>query len=219
MRGRKQYWRRWAVLMEFGLCMIDMNERRKMRSNWSNSFCSLSVFNERRTNPVECTSSSLISSMDSSDSLYRIPNVMFCSLRSYLLSISWIVCRELQLFISCLILIHLLLHNDLDRNPLSCPFVHRILPSTVCLRHSCISIPVWWPGHSCVVIPASLLFSCMSYCMLSASPSYLLLDPHPAVDIREHLVHRQSGDGVRYATASTWAKTPLRLWTQWVRWC
>ena len=74
--------------MEFGLCMIDMNERRKMRSNWSDDSCSLSVFNERRAHPVECTSSSLISSMDSSDSLYRIPNGMFCSLRFYLLSIS-----------------------------------------------------------------------------------------------------------------------------------
>ena len=129
-------------MMEFGLCMIDMNERRKMRSNWSNSFCSLSVFNERRTNPVECTSSSLISSMDSSDSLYRIPNGMFCSLRFYLLSISWIVCRELQLFISCLILIHLLLHNDLDRNPLSRSTIHVALSVTVCLLLSCIPIPV-----------------------------------------------------------------------------
>ena len=129
-------------MMEFGLCMIDMNERRKMRSNWSSSFCSLSVFNERRTNPVECTSSSLISSMDSSDSLYRIPNVMFCSLRSYLLSISWIVCRELQLFISCLILLHLLLHNDLDRNPLSRSTIHVALSVTVCLLLSCIPIPV-----------------------------------------------------------------------------
>ena len=128
--------------MEFGLCMIGMNGRRRMRSNWSDNFCSLSMFNERRTNPVECTSSSPISSMGSSDSLYRIPNVMFCSLPSYMLSISWIVCRGLLLFISCLILLHLLLHNDLDRNPLSCPFVHRILPSTVCLLLSCILIPV-----------------------------------------------------------------------------
>ena len=129
-------------MMKFGLCMIDMNERRKMRSNWSNSFCSLSVFNERRTNPVECTSSSLISSMGSSDSLYRIPDGMFCSLRFYLLSISWIVCRELQLFISCLILIHLLLHNDLDRNPLSRSTIHVALSFTVCLLLSCIPIPV-----------------------------------------------------------------------------
>ena len=129
-------------MMKFGLCMIDMNERRKMRSNWSNSFCSLSVFNERRAHPVECTSSSLISSMDSSDSLYRIPNGMFCSLRFYLLSISWIVCRELQLFISCLILIHLLLHNDLDRNPLSRSTIHMALSVTVCLLLSCIPIPV-----------------------------------------------------------------------------
>ena len=159
---------------------------------------------EWRAHPIECTSLSPISSVDSLDYQYRIPNGMFCSLRFYLLSISWIVCRELQLFISCLILIHLLLHNDLDRNPLSCPFVHRILPSTVCLRHSCISIPFWWPGHSCVVIPASLLFSCMSYCMLSASPSYLLLDPHPTVGIREHLVPQQPGGGVRCVTASAW---------------
>ena len=196
-----------------------MNERRRMRSNWSDSSCSLSMCEEWRAHPIECTSSSLISSMDSSDSLYRIPNVMFCSLRSYLLSISWIVCRELQLFISCLILLYLLLHNDLDRNPLSCPFVHRILPSTVCLRHSCIPISVWWLYRSCMWFLPPLLFSCMSYCMLSASPPYLLLDPHPAVGIREHLVPRQSGDGVRHATASAWAKTPLRLWTQWVRWC
>ena len=133
---------RLAVLMEFGLCMIDTNERRMMRNNWSDDSCSLSVFNERRTNPVECTSSSLISSMGSSDSLYRIPDVMFCSLRSYLLSISWIVCRELQLFISCLILLHLLLHNDLDRNPLSRSTIHMALSVTVCLLLSCIPIPV-----------------------------------------------------------------------------
>ena len=150
MRGRKQFWRRWTILMEFGLCMIDMNGKRRIWSNWSDDSCSLSVFNERRTNPVECTSLSLISSMDSSDSLYRIPNVMFCSLRSYLLSISWIVCRELQLFISCLILLHLLLHNDLDRNPLSRSTIHVALSVTVCLLLSCIPIPVWWPGPSCL---------------------------------------------------------------------
>ena len=51
--------------MEFGLYMIDMNERRRMRSNWSDDSCSLSVFNERRINPVECTFSSPVSSMSS----------------------------------------------------------------------------------------------------------------------------------------------------------
>lgn len=105
---------------------------------------------EWRAHPAECTSLLPNNMLDCLNSLYHIPDVMFCSLRSYLLSISWIVCRELQLFISCLILLHLLLHNDLDRNPLSCPFVHRILPSTVCLRHSCIPIPVWWLCHSCL---------------------------------------------------------------------
>lgn len=105
---------------------------------------------EWRAHPAECTSLLPNNMLDCLNSLYHIPDVMFCSLRSYLLSISWIVCRELRLFISCLILLHLLLHNDLDRNPLSCPFVHRILPSTVCLRHSCIPIPVWWLCHSCL---------------------------------------------------------------------
>ena len=122
--------------------MIDMNERRKMRSNWSDDSCSLSVFNERRAHPVECTSLSPVNSVDCSDSLYHIPDGMFCSLRFYLLSISWIVCRELQLFISCLILLHLLLHNDLDRNPLSRSTIHVALSVTVCLLLSCIPIPV-----------------------------------------------------------------------------
>lgn len=66
--------------MEFGLCMIDMNGKRRIRSNWSDDSCSLSVFNERRAHPVECTSLSPVSSMDSLDSLCRISDGMFCSL-------------------------------------------------------------------------------------------------------------------------------------------
>lgn len=146
------------------------NERRRMRSKWSDSFCSLSVFNERRTNPIECTSSSPVSSMSSSDSLYRIPNGMFCSLRSYLLSIWWIVCRELLLFISCLILLHLLLHNDLDRNPLSCPTVHVALSTAVCLLLSCIPNSVWWPGHSCLWF---LSHCCSPTCRIACWVYYL----------------------------------------------
>lgn len=146
------------------------NERRRMRSKWSDSFCSLSVFNERRTNPIECTSSSPVSSMSSSDSLYRIPNGMFCSLRSYLLSIWWIVCRELLLFISCLILLHLLLHNDLDRNSISCPTVHVALSTAVCLLLSCIPNSVWWPGHSCLWF---LSHCCSPTCRIACWVYYL----------------------------------------------
>ena len=46
IRGGKQYWMRLAVLMEFGLCTIDMNGIRRMESNWSDDSYSLSVFNE-----------------------------------------------------------------------------------------------------------------------------------------------------------------------------
>ena len=45
IRGGKQYWVRLAALMEFGLCMIDMNGRRRMKRNWSDDSYSLSVFN------------------------------------------------------------------------------------------------------------------------------------------------------------------------------
>ena len=38
------------------------------------------------------------------------------------------------------------------------------------------------------VIPVSVLISYMSYCMLSTSPPYLLLDSPPTVGIREHPV-------------------------------
>ena len=136
--------------MEFGLRTIGMNGRRRMESNWSDDSYSLSVFNERRVYPVEWTSIFHDSTLECLDSLHRIPNDMFCSLRFYLIFTSWPAFMELLVYNPYGILLHLLSPNDLDRNPLSRSTIHVALSVTVCLLLSCIPIPVWWPGPSCL---------------------------------------------------------------------
>lgn len=150
MRGRMQYWMRWAALMEFRLFMIGRNGKRRMGSNWGGNSCFLSVFNEWRVHPTECTFLLPVSSVDSLDSLYRIPNGMFCSSHSYLLFTSWITHMELLLCIPCGLLLHLLSPNDLDRNPFSCPTIHIFLYTPKCPLYFCIPIPIWWLCHSCL---------------------------------------------------------------------
>ena len=108
----------------------------------------LSVFNEWRGYPVECIYPSHISSVDSLDSLHRIPNGMFCSSHSYLLFTSWITPMELLPCIPRGLLLHLLSPNDLDCNPFSCPIVHMILYTPKCSLLFCIPIPIWWLCHS-----------------------------------------------------------------------
>ena len=133
-----QYWMRWAALMEFRLCMIDRNGKRRMGSNRSDNSCFLSVFNKWRVHPTECTFLLPVSSMDRLGSLYRIPNGMFCSSHSYLLFASWITPMELLLCIPRGVLLHLLFLNDLDCNHFSCPIGHMILYTPKCPLHFCI---------------------------------------------------------------------------------
>ena len=49
---------------------------------------------------LECTSLLFTSSVDCLDSLYHIPNGMFCSSHSYLLFSSWMACMQQLVCIS-----------------------------------------------------------------------------------------------------------------------
>lgn len=143
-----QYWMQWAALMEFRLFMIDRNGKRRMESNRSDNSCFLSMFNKWRVHPTECTFLLPVSSVGSLNSLYRIPNGMFCSSHSYLLFMSWITPMLLLLCISRGVFLHLLSPNDLDCNPFSCPTVHMIFYTPKCPLYFCIPVPIWWLCHS-----------------------------------------------------------------------
>lgn len=144
IRGGKQYWMRLAALMEFGLYTIDMNGRGRMESNWSDDSYSLSVFNEWRVYPVEWTCLFHDNTLECLNSLYRIPNDMFCSSHSYLLFMSWPAFMGQLVCIPYELLLHLLSPNDFDRNPFSNPTVHTVLLISMCSRLSCIPIPICW---------------------------------------------------------------------------
>lgn len=156
--------------MEFGLCRIGVNGKRRMGSNRSDHYCSLFVFNEWMVYPIECTSLWFASSVDYLDSIYHIPNGMFYSSHSYLFSSSWMVCTEWLISISFWVLFHLMCYNDLDCNPFSPSTVHMDLSTMVCLLLFYILIPM---GCLCPSF-SWFLFRCWSPACHNAHRVYVL---------------------------------------------
>ena len=130
----------------------------------------MSVRGKWRLYPVECTSLMFASSVDCLDSLYHLPNGMFCSLHSYLLFSSWMICMGQLVCISFWVLFHFVFHNDLDRNP----FVRSIgcmdLSIMVCLLLFYILIPM---GCLCPSF-SWFLFRCCSPAFRNAHRVHLL---------------------------------------------